>query len=98
MLQYQYMSAFVCITGLPNNEAEEGYYTPSSQAIDLSPRRDRAVLKDPLRPGYGTEHPQFGDYIWINYVGRLENGSKFDSSYDRNNYFTFQQGYRKLWG
>lgn len=33
--------------------------------------------------------PQLGQQVVVNYVGRLENGKKFDSSYDRGKPFKF---------
>jgi FKBP-type peptidyl-prolyl cis-trans isomerase len=33
-----------------------------------------------------------GDTLTVNYVGTLQNGQKFDSSYDRGTPFTFQLG------
>lgn len=35
---------------------------------------------------------QDGDTVTVNYVGRLANGTKFDSSYDRGQPFTFTLG------
>lgn len=36
--------------------------------------------------------PQAGKTVKVHYTGRLENGTKFDSSLDRNQPFTFQIG------
>lgn len=36
--------------------------------------------------------PQTGQTVSVNYVGTLENGTKFDSSYDRNTPFQFILG------
>lgn len=41
--------------------------------------------------GSGTE-VKAGDTVTVNYLGTLENGTKFDSSYDRNAPFTTQIG------
>jgi len=47
-------------------------------------------IKD-LRPGTGTE-AQAGDSVTVHYVGTLTNGSKFDSSRDRGEGFSFKLG------
>ncbi|MCL5435023.1 MAG: FKBP-type peptidyl-prolyl cis-trans isomerase [Patescibacteria group bacterium] len=44
-----------------------------------------------LKVGGGTE-AKTGDTVTVNYLGTLENGTKFDSSYDRNQPFTTQIG------
>ena len=41
--------------------------------------------------GTGAE-VKAGDTVTVNYLGTLENGTKFDSSYDRNTPFTTQIG------
>lgn len=41
--------------------------------------------------GAGAE-AKSGDKVSVNYVGTLENGTKFDSSYDRNQPFEFTLG------
>lgn len=45
-----------------------------------------------LKEGTGTKVTKAGDGISVNYLGTLENGTKFDSSYDRNQPFKFDLG------
>lgn len=51
---------------------------------------DGLKIKDEV-VGNGTE-VKSGDTVTVNYLGTLENGTKFDSSYDRNQPFTTQIG------
>mgnify|MGYP001557712500 CR=1 FL=1 len=44
-----------------------------------------------LNPGAGAE-AQSGTTVTVHYVGTLTNGTKFDSSRDRNQGFTFRLG------
>ncbi len=44
-----------------------------------------------LKVGAGAE-AQVGKTVSVNYLGTLTNGTKFDSSYDRNQPFEFQLG------
>ncbi len=44
-----------------------------------------------LRPGTGAE-AKAGNRVTVHYVGTLTDGSKFDSSRDRNEGFTFKLG------
>lgn len=50
-----------------------------------------ALNIEDLRPGTGTEAVA-GKTVTVHYVGTLTNGSKFDSSRDRGQGFTFRLG------
>lgn len=45
-----------------------------------------------ITPGDGKTYPQPGQTASIHYVGKLESGKKFDSSYDRGRRFEFVVG------
>ncbi|NXX98130.1 FKBP5 isomerase, partial [Centropus bengalensis] len=59
---------------------------------DITPARDRGVLKIIKRPGNEDESPMIGDKVYVHYKGKLANGKKFDSSRDRNEPFVFSLG------
>jgi len=48
--------------------------------IDVTPERDKGVLKEIQRQGTGDEHPLKGDTVYLHYVGRLQDGTEFDCS------------------
>lgn len=49
------------------------------------------LIKEDLKVGEGQEAKK-GDTITVNYVGTLTDGKKFDSSYDREESFSFTLG------
>ena len=57
--------------------------------IDIS--GDGGIMKKVLSPGNGVT-PVKGDEIEAHYTGTLEDGTKFDSSRDRNKVFKFVIG------
>ena len=67
-------------------------YTPSPEAVDVSPASDGSILKEVLHKGDGAAPPD-GVRVSCHYVGYLaSDGSKFDSSRDRNEPFKFTLG------
>ena len=62
----------------------------SSQSGTMVTMADGLKIQDEI-VGQGQE-AKTGDTVTVNYLGTLENGTKFDSSYDRNQPFTTQIG------
>lgn len=60
--------------------------------IDISPNNDSGVLKEVIQEGTGDEYPPPGCKVSVHYTGTLTDGTKFDSSRDRNEPFTFDLG------
>jgi peptidylprolyl isomerase len=73
------------ITQTPQPTAQNS--TQSGTMVTMS---DGLQTQD-LTVGNGKE-AKAGDTVTVNYLGTLENGTKFDSSYDRNQPFTTQIG------
>lgn len=69
--------------------------TPAEQQNQPPQQSDASMLKEikitDETVGTGQEAKN-GDTVTVNYVGTLENGTKFDSSYDRNQPFSFTIG------
>lgn len=59
---------------------------------DISPKNDGGVLKEVIQEGIGDELPFSGCKISVHYTGTLLDGTKFDSSRDRNQPFSFDLG------
>lgn len=62
--------------------------------IDLS--GDGGVLKKILQEGASDEQPSSGCKVSLHYTGTLLDGTKFDSSLDRNEPFEFELGKGKI--
>ncbi|XP_062990476.1 peptidyl-prolyl cis-trans isomerase FKBP4 [Elgaria multicarinata webbii] len=78
--------------------AEEGKADEMSAApggeggVDITPHNDGGVLKIIKKEGIGTESPMIGDKVTVHYTGWLLDGTKFDSSRDRKDKFSFDFG------
>ncbi|KAI1242136.1 hypothetical protein IHE44_0005653 [Lamprotornis superbus] len=62
------------------------------EGVDITPKQDEGVLKVVKREGSGTESPMIGDKVTVHYTGWLLDGTKFDSSLDRRDKFSFDLG------
>ncbi|XP_045516149.1 FK506-binding protein 59 [Pieris brassicae] len=62
------------------------------EGIDITKAGDRGVLKRIIKEGEGTDTPGAGCQVTVHYTGTLLDGSKFDSSKDRNEPFEFNLG------
>jgi len=64
----------------------------SLKGEDISPTKDGGILKEIIKEGHGDERPLTNDKVYVHYVGTLLDGTKFDSSRDRNQKFDFELG------
>ncbi|XP_048005717.1 FK506-binding protein 59 isoform X1 [Leguminivora glycinivorella] len=62
------------------------------EGVDISKAGDRGVLKRIIQEGQGTDTANAGCQVTVHYTGTLLDGTKFDSSKDRNEPFEFQLG------
>ena len=64
--------------------------------MEITPQPgDEKLVKKDVAVGTGAE-VKVGDTVTVNYLGTLENGTKFDSSYDRGTPFSFTVGNGKV--
>lgn len=63
-----------------------------ANSVDISGKNDGGILKEIIQEGEGDELPPNGCKISVHYTGTLLDGTKFDSSRDRNTPFSFDLG------
>uniref|UniRef100_A0AAY4BW50 peptidylprolyl isomerase n=1 Tax=Denticeps clupeoides TaxID=299321 RepID=A0AAY4BW50_9TELE len=73
-------------------EVKSEGHTVQMEGEDISPKNDGGVLKLVKKEGAGTELPMTGDKVFVHYTGTLLDGTKFDSSRDRGDKFSFELG------
>ncbi|MDP2598904.1 MAG: FKBP-type peptidyl-prolyl cis-trans isomerase [Candidatus Liptonbacteria bacterium] len=78
------------IAAAENQIAQEVAVKAAEQQKQMDEQFQKTGIKD-LIVGTGVEAKN-GDSITVNYVGTLTDGTKFDSSYDREQPFTFTLG------
>lgn len=61
-------------------ETETVKYTPSPNAVDITPNKDGGVLKEIIKEGEGNSHPGLCFTVKTHYCGTLSDGTVFDSS------------------
>lgn len=64
----------------------------ASDGVDISPELDGGVLKQILKEGEGISTPTNGCKVTVHYVGKLTDGTVFDSSRERDEPFEFELG------
>ncbi|XP_018106372.1 uncharacterized protein LOC431968 isoform X1 [Xenopus laevis] len=70
----------------------EGPQHFTMDGTDITPKGDQGVLKLIKKEGTGENTPMIGDKVSVHYTGWLTDGTKFDSSRDRKDKFTFDLG------
>lgn len=75
-----------------NNPSEVGQNNaPQTQERQISNTVENKLIVEEIKIGTGAE-AKAGNTVSVNYLGTLTNGTKFDSSYDRGQPFSFVLG------
>nr|XP_043612277.1 peptidyl-prolyl cis-trans isomerase FKBP62-like [Erigeron canadensis] len=82
---------------IPNIAGKFDESEEENDKMDVKDREEKEIGKDGLKKkivkeGDGYETPIYGDEVAVHYVGSLLDGTRFDSSYDREMPFKFKLG------
>lgn len=72
------------------------YALQSEWGNDITPERNKGLYKRVLKVGEGNRKPLDGSLVMVHYVGRLLDGSVFDSSRERGEPFEFDLGKKSV--
>ncbi|KAA8528448.1 hypothetical protein F0562_035803 [Nyssa sinensis] len=76
-------------------DEEPGEVIESAPPLKVGEEREinsSGLKKKLLKRGLGWETPEFGDEVTVHFVGTLLDGTKFDSTWDRDESFNFKLG------
>lgn len=79
-------------TGIPNQAEVKIAEAPSTNMSDSEIKETGTGLKYKVITAGTGATPKKGDTVTVHYTGTLEDGTKFDSSRDRNSPFSFKLG------
>lgn len=74
------------------SSSQTGETNKEEEWEDVSEAEDGGIMKKIIQEGYGYKKPEKKSEVEVHYVGTLEDGTKFDSSRDRNETFKFSLG------
>eukprot|EP00898_Chlorokybus_atmophyticus_P000263 jgi/Chlat1/1237/Chrsp115S00751 len=82
------------LDAFPNEEEDDAMsdYTEDKAGDQRDLTGDGGVTKKVVKAGTGWEKPEKGDEVTVHYVGKLLDGTQFDSSRDKDVPFTFTLG------
>jgi len=76
------------VTKVDTKNSDEAFRV-QKKTLDITPERDKGVLKEIIRQGKGDGHPLKGDTVYLHYVGRLQDGTEFETSRKGSGKFQF---------